>query len=747
MADRALVYSSVLVDDDGTNGTSGNGNGQLNPGEVVDLSVYLRNWGSVTASGITATIASGNPHVTPVLAEAVYPSLAGGDSAQGSVPFRLNVSPLLQDGEAVPLTLTINATGWPAVGTIFLPVSGARLNYGGHTLSAALDPGASVSLSVTLRNSGPLPLEGVTATLVSRSPFIVVEDAAASYGTIASGAEVADTLDRFAVHADPRTYRGHLAPMLLVVHSNTGWSDSVQFTLTVGTRTVTDPTGPDAFGYFAYDNLDTAYTQHPDGNYFNISAEWGTNLNLNDGGEQNAVTQVYTAVRRLPFAFKFYDQVYDTITVCSNGWCAFGAQGWNGAFRNYPIPAQQAPQAMIAPYWQDLCTSGTNTGVWTYFQPNSHRFVVQWKAAQMSSSGACNGQSLDFEVILYDTAFYPTRDGNGKVLVQYAAVTATPTDISSEIPGFSAGIQDQRGLIGLGYYAHIPGYAPGAAALTAGRAILFTTEATTITGSIQGRVLDAATAAPIANATISSQDFPDSAVTDAEGYYLLPFVPAGVHWLHASSPGYDPADTSGIPVREDSNTVVNFSLTETIIAGTIAGRVLDAAMAAPLAGATILSPDFPDSAVTDAAGYYHLLLVPTGVYHLRAVHAGFYPVDTSGIRVGMDSTTIVDFNLSVISGTGGETPVVPATYRLYQNYPNPFNPVTEIRFDLPQAEWVELKIFNLLGQEVAALLQERKPAGTYRISWDNRSVPGLPVSNGVYIYRLKAGRFVRSRGR
>ena len=93
----------------------------------------------------------------------------------------------------------------------------------------------------------------------------------------------------------------------------------------------------------------------------------------------------------------------------------------------------------------------------------------------------------------------------------------------------------------------------------------------------------------------------------------------------------------------------------------------------------------------------------------------------------------------------GASPAIPSAYRLHQNYPNPFNPVTEIRFDLPEAVRVELKVFNILGQEVATLMDAVRPAGAYHVQWDSRSTSGVTVGSGVYIYQLKAGNFVDSK--
>jgi hypothetical protein len=80
---------------------------------------------------------------------------------------------------------------------------------------------------------------------------------------------------------------------------------------------------------------------------------------------------------------------------------------------------------------------------------------------------------------------------------------------------------------------------------------------------------------------------------------------------------------------------------------------------------------------------------------------------------------------------------IPKLFTLYQNYPNPFNPSTKIVFSLPRADYVTLKVYNILGQEVTTLVDEAKDAGTYRTSWDASG-----MASGVYFYRLQAGDFV-----
>ena len=93
-----------------------------------------------------------------------------------------------------------------------------------------------------------------------------------------------------------------------------------------------------------------------------------------------------------------------------------------------------------------------------------------------------------------------------------------------------------------------------------------------------------------------------------------------------------------------------------------------------------------------------------------------------------------------------EAQTIPATYELSQNFPNPFNPATTIRYGLPKAERVTLKIYNLLGEEVATLVHdELKAAGYHAAIWDGRDKNGRVAASGVYVYRLQAGSFVMAK--
>jgi hypothetical protein len=82
----------------------------------------------------------------------------------------------------------------------------------------------------------------------------------------------------------------------------------------------------------------------------------------------------------------------------------------------------------------------------------------------------------------------------------------------------------------------------------------------------------------------------------------------------------------------------------------------------------------------------------------------------------------------------------PETFSLTQNFPNPFNPSTRINYQLPTINHVTLKVFDILGREVATLVNEVNRPGVYSVQWNASG-----VASGVYFYRIEAGSFVETR--
>ena len=117
----------------------------------------------------------------------------------------------------------------------------------------------------------------------------------------------------------------------------------------------------------------------------------------------------------------------------------------------------------------------------------------------------------------------------------------------------------------------------------------------------------------------------------------------------------------------------------------------------------------------------------------------FLPTGKADIR----HFTLIVGSASYVEAT--KNTVVPTVVSLEQNQPNPFNPSTEIRFNLPAAASVTLKIYNSIGQEVRLLAEGLWPAGQHVVPWDGANAQGRQVASGVYLYQLRTGAFVQTR--
>jgi photosystem II stability/assembly factor-like uncharacterized protein len=107
----------------------------------------------------------------------------------------------------------------------------------------------------------------------------------------------------------------------------------------------------------------------------------------------------------------------------------------------------------------------------------------------------------------------------------------------------------------------------------------------------------------------------------------------------------------------------------------------------------------------------------------------------TGTAVG-EYGTILRIEDDVTSVNEEQPEVTPINFFLSQNYPNPFNPSTTISWQSPVGSWQTLKVYDLLGREVATLVDEYKPAGRYEVEFD-----GSKLSSGAYLYKLTAGEF------
>lgn len=154
------------------------------------------------------------------------------------------------------------------------------------------------------------------------------------------------------------------------------------------------------------------------------------------------------------------------------------------------------------------------------------------------------------------------------------------------------------------------------------------------------------------------------------------------------------------------------------------------------------APDAPNDMIA-ALGKNGQILNVVPSMGLIVVRMGEAPDSSMEIATYFNNQ-IWQFLNQVICNTNGnnEFNSSPYHFRLEQNYPNPFNPSTVIGYQLPVSGNVSLKVYDVLGNEVATLVDEYKPAGTYNVEF---TINNLQLSSGIYFYQLKAGDYIQTR--
>ncbi len=506
------TLSSFQVNDS----AAGDGNGQVNPAEGLELTLSLTNLGSQIAGAVSVTLTSEDPSVTVVQGVVPFGDIAGGATLAGG-PFSVAIAPDAADGTIAALRVTAVSGGETWVSLLDLPIVAAD-----PIVSATLwsenggraEPGQAGNLQITLRNDGSRNLAAGTVRLTSLSPYVLLNGAAeTAVGAIPVGGTAAVT---FPLQVSPLAFGGHLAALGLEITTVDGSVHAIETALPIGTAGTDSPCGPDSYGYLAFDNLDPS-SLAPVYNWVEIDPTYGgqgVSVGLTDNGYEQDDTEVLP----LPFTFRYYGQDFSTIAICSNGFVSLGASTLK-PFHNQALPSANSPNAMIAVFWDDLLQSGTNK-VYYWHDAAAGRYIVQWSRMRNDNNGQQN-----CEVILHDPAVHPTATGDGLIVLQYAQVANNDTD-----RGYcTAGIQNLDGTGGI-TYTYYNRYAAGARTLAAGRAIAFVPTANV--GADALTVDPAAISANLATGaqTVVPVDLTAAGVEGSVLYYSLTVEPAAP-WL------------------------------------------------------------------------------------------------------------------------------------------------------------------------------------------------------------------------
>ncbi|NUN71261.1 MAG: carboxypeptidase regulatory-like domain-containing protein, partial [Bacteroidetes bacterium] len=290
-----------------------------------------------------------------------------------------------------------------------------------------------------------------------------------------------------------------------------------------------------------------------------------------------------------------------------------------------------------------------------------------------------------------------------------------------------------------------------------------------VLGAISGSVLDTVSDVPVMARVIAFRDgwrFNDQHrigkvyVTDTDslggytisdvlpGNYVVMAVPLGSY-----APAFYSADTANYRWKKASKVEVNGSTVDNIniyvrplgvyasgytsIVGTVSvnGNGISGSQRSGAIVFALRNNQIAGYSFTNAEGQYMINGLAPGSYSVFVDKAGFEESMTASVSASYDvsgnpQNGSANFSLNAVMGVTTITTAVPEQFMLEQNYPNPFNPSTEVRYQTSEVSHVLLTVYDVLGREVATLVNEVKPAGRYSVTFNAEK-----VSSGVYYYR------------
>ena len=224
------------------------------------------------------------------------------------------------------------------------------------------------------------------------------------------------------------------------------------------------PVSPSAYGYWAYDDVDTDFEQKPTFDWIELDPSYG-----GTGGTEYLLDDDDHVDIDLPFMVQYHGEQYDQMTISSNGWVSLVPCGID-YFWNMSIPSFMSPKAMLAPFWDDLEVVGQDwIRVYTWYDDVGGRFVIEWSRAL---NGYDELTEETFEIIIYDINTISTESQDNVIEFQYLEID--DVDVTKNYS--TVGIQSPKNNDGLSIIFN-NNYAAGAAPLANGRVIRFTTEA------------------------------------------------------------------------------------------------------------------------------------------------------------------------------------------------------------------------------------------------------------------------------
>ena len=652
-----VIVSGCVIEDE----SGWNPNGLLDYGEWSALTLPMDNIGVALATNVTVSISTEDPLLAIIDNIHYYGNIQPGATVSVPMGFELICAETVENGHmfTVDVEATSDTSLWES--SFALQAMAPEVIFERVTVSDPLgnnnnwlDPGETADLEVFVLNDGASIVNNLEGLITSADPYLTINGGEAVFGDVPVGETMSAV---FNVTASASTPMEHVCSIDLEVSGDRSYTAELEFGVMVG-NILNAPTGPDNYGYMAYDPFDLP--EMPVYEWIEICPSQGGQ------GVQVPFTiddQVFQYAT--PFTFQYYGIEYDTVSIGANGWVGMGRQTEDD-YSNSGIPNSDGPFAMIAAYWEDLSPQRPNSGgVWEYYDDVNHLYIVEYNHIEQY---APVGNFETFQAILYDPEYYTTASGDGRIKVQYKEMS-----VASQSEG-TIGIENHTETDGLQYFFDTD-YDIHAHQIENETCILYST----------------------------TTEAPDIAVTLTP--YGTPIV------LPAAGGTFE----YNIDIENIGISIAVFDVWIEVVlpSGTVYGPLILRNNVNLNPGVAIVR-DMTQNIPGGAPEGDYIYRCNTGVYPAAVMASDEFGFEKSGV----DASSGGEWLLDGWDSQSADLSSLPAQYELRQNQPNPFNPETSIEFGLPQSSQVEILVFNLLGRQVAELQNGYLEAGYHTVTFD-----------------------------
>ena len=402
-------------------------------GDSISIELTLKNFGTVSAENVTINLDTEENRIEVISSEITTGEIPAGELF--ICDFQIQVCDEWYNGFTSNMFVNISSNFGENSSIIPVEILSPELVLSDFIVdnsSNCLIQNESSNITIELKNCGNSDSNNFNVDFISQNDKVEIINAYSSYANIPVN-NFGNNQNNLTVNV-ANVISGEIADFKLEILQNNTIVQEIEFNIPIGIIDEFSPTFCN-YGYYAIESRDVGNFETPQYNWIEIDPDLGGNGILI--GADHATSDGYIRTIYLPFQFQFFGYFYHSVSVCSEGWIAMGESN-NIFHRNRNIPSGVGPNAMIAPFWDDI----VDGELYVYFDEENHYYIIEWSEWH----NVYNPEYMEtFQVILYDPEYYPTPTGNGEILFQYKEIH----NIDQEENFATVGIENETQTEGL----------------------------------------------------------------------------------------------------------------------------------------------------------------------------------------------------------------------------------------------------------------------------------------------------------